>query len=75
MTLLNVHIEFFILHCLAHSVLVINIQFENYVSGVPGPGGGGRQYQTGTLAQCDQHHPTGRLQYCHQSLLTAVVKA
>lgn len=56
-------------------MLVINIQFGNdcYVSGIPGPGGRGRQNQTGTLAQCDQHHPAGRFKYDHLSLLTALI--
>lgn len=42
------------------SLTLIN-EIECGLAGIPRPGGWGRQHQTGTLAQCDQHHPAGGL--------------
>lgn len=53
---LNIHTELGLYSCLIWISLT-----HFYFSGIPGPGGWRRQHQTGTLAQCDQHHPTGRL--------------
>lgn len=71
MTPLNKHTKLVLLNCFAWRGSAVHMFC---FSGIPGPGGRGRQHQTGPLAQRDQHHPAGWLKYHLQSLLTTVIR-